>query len=113
MSQLFLHLQKHARPLKEVEGLTVIYGDQPHAVDFDLHVKNMESKACPFNDINAKLAARPAGIALVNHRDRVKGFRDHDPEGQKTLQFAVGAKIVGMYVISSLFSSSALQSNTQ
>ena len=56
----------------------------------------MEAKASPFADIAAKLAAEATGIGLITHREGNKGYKAVDPEGRHTLQFAIGARIVGM-----------------
>lgn len=64
--------------------------------DFDLHFLHMNAKVSPFAELAAKLAARPKGRALVDHRKGAKGFKALDPEGHPSLQFAVGARIVGM-----------------
>jgi hypothetical protein len=95
--KLLRHIQKHPRPLKKVDGVIVVYGPQPEGnVDFDLHFLTMEAKTSPTADIATKLAAAATGFATVNHRDGYKGFKFVDPERNPTLQFAIGAKIVGV-----------------
>lgn len=95
-SQFFRHLQKHTRPVKAVEGVAVLYGSQPDAADFDVHFKAADPKVNPFHDITAKLASLPKAHAIVNHRERAKGFKGRDPDRCQTLQFALGARIVGI-----------------
>lgn len=82
--------------MPEVDGIIVLYGEQPTAVDFDVHFIDEATKPNPFADISAKLAGRPIAIAIVNHREHAKGYRERDPELNKTLSFAVGAKIIGV-----------------
>jgi hypothetical protein len=67
-------------------------------VDFDLCFKDEDARPNPFADLAVKLAMRPKAIAIVNHREHAKGFRERDPERNKTLTFATGAKIIGMFV---------------
>ena len=98
VTQLIQHLQKHPRPLKAIEGITVLYGELPQAVDFDLCFKDMEAKPNPFAGRLSEFRNRPTAHASMNHREHSKGFRETDPEHHKTLQFALGARIVGMYV---------------
>jgi hypothetical protein len=50
----------------------------------------------PFGDIIAKLASRPTAQAIHSHHKHAKGFKELDPEGKPTLQFAVGAQIAGL-----------------
>lgn len=98
-AQFFRHLQKHPRRLKEVQGIKIIYGPQPeNVVDFDVHFLTMDAKISPTANIKAKLAAGGTGYALINHRPGTKGFKAIDPERRQTLHFAIGARIVGMYV---------------
>ena len=95
--QLFKHIQRHPRPLREVEGLKVVYGPQPESfVDIDLHFLTMQAKASLYADMATKLSSEASGFALTDHREGNKGFKAIDPEGRPTLRFAVGAKIVGM-----------------
>ncbi|KAI9730045.1 MAG: hypothetical protein M1818_008314 [Claussenomyces sp. TS43310] len=96
VSQLLRHIQKHPRPLKEVEGIRVLYSDQPGAIDFDICFKDMEPRIEPSNDLTDKLRARPTAVALVTHRQHEKDYKEKDPDGNKTLQFAAGANIVGV-----------------
>jgi len=96
-AQLFRHLQKHPRRLKEVEGVKIAYGPQPeNVVDFDLHFLTLDAKISPTADIKAQIASGGTGYALINHRPGSKGFKAIDPERRQTLHFAEGARIVGM-----------------
>lgn len=96
MSNFFRHLQKHPRPVKTVEGISVLYGLQSDAVDFDIHFKTLDPRASSFCDMATKFAALPTAHATMNHRERSKGFKERDPDGRPTLQFALGARIVGL-----------------
>lgn len=97
MTKFFRHLQKHSRPVKAVEGVSVLYGSQPDAVDFDVHFKTLDPRTSPFADMAAKFATLPTAHATANHRGRARNFKEKDLEGRPTLQFALGARIVGMY----------------
>lgn len=80
-----------------MEGIKAVYGPQSQSVvDFDLHFLTMESKVSPFADIATKLASGATGFALQDHRAGNKGYKAVDPEGRPTLNFAIGARIVGM-----------------
>lgn len=96
-AQYFTHLQKHPRPLRNIPDLVVLYGPQPASVvDFDLCFLTNTPARPIFNDLAAKLSDRPSAHAIVNQRKGAKGFRERDPEGNPSLLFAVGAKIVGI-----------------
>jgi hypothetical protein len=94
--QYFAHIQKHARPLREIEGLKVIYGSQKGVTDFDICFLDMDQSPPYYGDVAQKTASLPSAIANANHREKSKGFRARDPEGNHSLSFAVGAKIVGL-----------------
>lgn len=97
VAQLFRHLQKHPRRLKEVEGVKIAYGPQPeNVIDFDLHFLTLDAKISSTADIKAQLASDGTGYALFTHRPGSKGFKAIDPERRQTLHFAEGARIVGM-----------------
>jgi hypothetical protein len=96
-TQLFRHIQKHPRRLKEVEGAKIAYGPQPeNVVDFDLHFLTLDAKISPTADIKAQLASGGIGYAVFTHRPGSKGFKAIDPERRQTLHFAEGARVVGM-----------------
>lgn len=96
VNTLFRHLQKHSRPVKEVEGIIVGYGPKIDNLDFDVHFKTMDPKPSPFINIAGSFKDRPTAHAIADHHKRAKGYRSQDPDGKPTLQFAVGARIVGM-----------------
>lgn len=75
----------------------MVYGPLPeNVVDFDLHFLTLEAKPSPTADIKAQIASGGTGYAIFNHRPGAKGFKAVDPERRQTLQFAIGARIVGM-----------------
>lgn len=74
-----------------------MYGQQVDILDFDIHFKTMEPKPSPFANVAGTFQGCPTAHAIADHRDRVRGFRSQDPDGRPTLQFALGARIVGMY----------------
>lgn len=47
-------------------------------------------------DVALKIATLPSAVALKDHRARVSRFQARDPEGSCTLQFAKGARILGI-----------------
>jgi hypothetical protein len=95
LRQFLRHLDKHPRPIKPVEGIIVLY-NEPDEVNFDIDFKNMEPKPSPFANIEGTFRSRPTAHAINDHRERAKGFKALDPEKRPTLQFALGARIVGM-----------------
>jgi hypothetical protein len=96
LKSFFRHLEKHARPVKPIEGLIILY-NEPEAVDFDIDFKTVEPKCSPFVNVEGTFQNHPTAHAIVDHRERVRGFKKVDPEQRATLQFAFGARIVGMY----------------
>jgi hypothetical protein len=95
LKQFFRHLQKHARPVKPVEGIVVLY-NEPEVLDFDIDFKTMEPKCSPFANIEDTFRNLPTAHANTDHREHAHRFKEKDPEGRATLQFARGARIVGM-----------------
>jgi len=99
VGQLFRHLAKHSHPLPNVEGLSILYGIQPPDVlDFDLNFTTTEPKLAQWNmaEIATKVATRPSGYATATHHPKNTAKTARDPEGNETLHFAAGAKIVGI-----------------
>lgn len=99
VTKLFQHLAKHSQPLPNIAGISIMYGFQPpHLLDFDIHFTSPEPKFQQFNmmEIAPKLSSRPAAHAMATHhpKNNRSGFRD--PEGNPTLHFAAGARIVGI-----------------
>lgn len=95
LKQFLQHLEKHSRPVKAVEGLIVLY-NEPDLVDFDIDFKTMVPKCSPFANIEGTFQNHPTARAIIDHRERIRGFKKVDPTQRATLQFALGARIVGM-----------------
>ena len=96
VAQLFKHLATHTRPLPTVAGITTLYGFQePTALDFDLHFTTKEPKLHAFcmAEIAPKVATRASAHAITTHHSK---RNNRDPDGNPVLQFAVGARIVGI-----------------
>ncbi|TAQ85041.1 hypothetical protein B7494_g6635, partial [Chlorociboria aeruginascens] len=99
VNQLFRHLARHSRPLPNVAGMVVLYGEQPlSALDFDVHFISNEPKLARFNmsEIAHKVATRPSAFASITHNPKPKNATAHDPDGNVTMRFAAGARIVGI-----------------
>jgi len=100
VTQLFRHLAKHPRPLPAVAGISTIYGPQPPTMlDFDIHF-TIPEPASPSQysmiEIAPKVATRPSAHAITTHHPKSTGRSARDPEGNPTLNFAAGARIVGI-----------------
>ncbi|KAF4627996.1 hypothetical protein G7Y89_g10153 [Cudoniella acicularis] len=99
VGQLFRHLAKHPRPLPNVYGVTTIYGYQPPEVlDFDLHFTTTEPRPTQYSlgEIASKVATRASAQATSTHNPKTSGRNARDPDGNETLHFAAGARIVGI-----------------
>ena len=99
VGSLFRHLAKHSQPVPAIAGLTVLYGSQPPlAVDFDIHFTSPEAKPATFNmaEIAPKVASRPKAHAIATHHPKPTTSKCRDPEGNPVLNFAAGARIVGI-----------------
>jgi hypothetical protein len=99
VSQLFRHLAKHPRPLPDVYGITTIYGRQsPDVVDFDVHFTTPDPQISQFSisEVATKVASRASAQVSSTHNPKPTGRNARDPDGQYSLHFAVGAKIVGI-----------------
>lgn len=99
VSQLFRHLAKHPQPLPPVAGLTVLYGYQASDVlDFDLNFTTAEPKLAQWNttEIATKIATRPTATATITHNPKNTARTARDPDGNESLHFAIGAKIVAI-----------------
>lgn len=97
--QLFAHLARHARPLPDVPGLTVVEGQAsvppPLANNYDLHLPH-PARVSHLVTIARDLAAFPTATALQTVRATpVRGVRS-SPDQADVLSFAAGAKIVGV-----------------
>jgi hypothetical protein len=95
LKQFFRHLERHTRPVKAIEGIVILY-NEPDVVDFDIDFKTIEPKPSPLANIEGTFRNHPTAHAIVDHRERAKGFKKVDPEQRATLQFAHGARIVGL-----------------
>ncbi|KAI9645287.1 hypothetical protein NHQ30_006022 [Ciborinia camelliae] len=99
VTSLFRHLARHPRPLPQVTGITTVYGVQPPSVlDFDIQFTVHEPKLstyCMF-EIASKVASRPSAHATITHHPKPTAKTFRDPDGQQTMHFADGAKIVGV-----------------
>lgn len=99
VSKLFQHLAKHSQPLPNIAGLRIFYGFQPPEVlDFDIHFTIPEPKFPQFSmmEIAPKAATRPTAHATATHHPKNNRSNFRDPEGNPTLHFAAGARIVGI-----------------
>lgn len=99
VGQLFRHLAKHSHPVPYVAGISVLYGLQPpDMLDFDLHFQNNEPVPAQWTmaEIATKVATRPSAHATIVHHPKSTARTYRDPDGNQTLHFAAGAKIVGI-----------------
>lgn len=99
VSKLFAHLAKHAQPLPNIAGLTILYGFQPpELLDFDIHFTTPEQRFPQFSmmEIAPKASSRPSATASITHHPKNTRSGYRDPEGNPTLHFAAGARIVGI-----------------
>lgn len=99
VQDLFCHLAKHPQPLPTIPGITVIYGQQPPTVlDFDLNFTTSIPLVPEFGmaNIYQKVRTRPSGHAATDHRPKQLSKDVRDTGGLPVLQFAVGARIVGI-----------------
>ncbi|KAH8587595.1 hypothetical protein B0O99DRAFT_526536 [Bisporella sp. PMI_857] len=98
---LFRHLAKHSQPLPNIAGITILYGSQlPHIIyhDYDIHFTTSESRAMPYSidKISSRVANRPSAHATKTHYFKATDTKHHDPDGNPTLNFAAGARIIGI-----------------
>lgn len=99
VSSLFRHLAKHPQPVPNIPGLNIIYGNQPaHVVDFDIHFISSIPRLPEFSmlQIAQKVATRPSAYAITTHHPKNTRSTSRDPDGNQTLHFAAGARIVGI-----------------
>jgi hypothetical protein len=89
------HLMKHPRPVRHVEGIKLCHRNQSNS-DFDLQFIRMEITPKPLGNINNELSSLPTARAIVTHRPKPGKVMTKDPDGKPTLQFALGAHIVGI-----------------
>lgn len=96
---LFRHLARHSQPLQNIPGIDILYGNQPpHVIDFDIHFTTSIPKLSEFSmmQISTKVATRPSAHAILTHHPKNTRSSSRDPEGNPTLHFAAGARIVGI-----------------
>jgi hypothetical protein len=99
VTQFLRHLARHPRPLPNVTGITVLLGLQPpEVVDFDLHFTVFEPRPSTYNivEIAQKVATRPSAHAITTHHPKNTRSNYRDPDGNPTMHFAAGARIVGI-----------------
>ncbi|RYP55829.1 hypothetical protein DL771_012296 [Monosporascus sp. 5C6A] len=96
-NQLFLHLARHPRPLPSVGGLTVIEGPDmpPHLKDnFDLFFPNPPVRSI-MPGIMPEISRLPTAMTTETRKFQ-HGIMRTPQDRSPVLQFAVGAKIVGI-----------------
>ncbi|EON97712.1 putative sh3 domain-containing protein [Phaeoacremonium minimum UCRPA7] len=96
--QLFSHLARHPRPLPEVPGLTVIESKEiptNFRNDYDLCFEN-PPQASQMPALARELSLLPSATAIEMYRSTPSKSIRRPPDGMKVLQFATGAKIVGV-----------------
>lgn len=99
VAALFRHLAKHSRPLANVSGIMTLYGPQPSsALDFDIHFPTEEPQMPAYSmaQIASKVSTRASAHAIVTYNPKSTSKVFKDPEGNETLHFAEGARIVGI-----------------
>lgn len=99
VNSLFRHLATHSQPLPHIPGIDTIYGKQPPTViDFDIHFTTSVPKFSEFSmtEIATKVATRPSAYAITTHHPKTIRNISRDPDGNQTLHFAAGARIVGI-----------------
>ncbi|KAK8118711.1 uncharacterized protein PG998_003337 [Apiospora kogelbergensis] len=95
--QLFAHISRHPRPLPLVSGFTVIEGDviPPHLKDnFDLLFPNPPTTSV-MPAIAPEVSRLPTAVA-VETRKMTHGILRSPPDRAPVLEYAVGARIVGV-----------------
>jgi hypothetical protein len=95
--QFFAHMARHPRPLPAVPGLTVVEGAEvPENLkeNFDIHFSN-PARQSVMSGIAPEIGRLPSAIAVETRRS-VNGIIRLPPDRAGILQFAVGAKIVGV-----------------
>ncbi|KAK8051810.1 hypothetical protein PG993_003195 [Apiospora rasikravindrae] len=98
--QLFRHLACHPQPLPEMDDFPVAYGedpsDDPGLGNFDLVFPNPQA-ANPLTEAESTLfELLPSAVAVTDHLVRPGDRQNVGPDGEKTLQFLEGARILGV-----------------
>ncbi|KAF3005442.1 hypothetical protein E8E14_004372 [Neopestalotiopsis sp. 37M] len=95
--QLFTHMARHPRPLPKIPGLTVIEGNEmPETFrdNFDLHFAHPPMQSV-MAGIAPEISRLPTAVATETRRN-AHGIMRSPPDRGAVLQFAVGAKLVGI-----------------
>ncbi|KAK9414051.1 putative SH3 domain-containing protein [Seiridium unicorne] len=95
--QLFAHMIRHPRPLPKIPGLTVVEGsDIPETFrnNYDVHFTNPPLQSV-MSGIAPEVSKLPTAIATETRRN-AHGIMRSPPDRGAVLQFAVGARIVGI-----------------
>lgn len=95
--QMFAHMARHPRPLPVVSGFTVVEGDEipPHLKDnFDLWFPNPPTTSV-MPAIALEVGRLPTAVATET-RKLTHGILRSPPDRAVPLEFAVGARIVGV-----------------
>ncbi|KAL2272609.1 hypothetical protein FJTKL_06278 [Diaporthe vaccinii] len=95
--QIFNHLARHPRPLPHVPGLTVVETADlgPYGNKYDLHFFNVPLKS-HLATIMRDLAALPTATAVQTYKPTPTSSIRRPTDGQEVLNFASGAKILGV-----------------
>ncbi|KAI0008582.1 hypothetical protein F4779DRAFT_618460 [Xylariaceae sp. FL0662B] len=95
--QLFSHMARHPRPLPAVAGITVIEEpERPQEVknNFDLHFPHPPVESV-MTGISKEISRLPSAIATETRKTQ-NGVMRTPPDRTPVLQFAIGARIVGI-----------------
>ncbi|ORY65486.1 uncharacterized protein BCR38DRAFT_484903 [Pseudomassariella vexata] len=95
--QLFAHMARHPRPLPAVPGLTIVEGADMHSHsrdNFDLYFPNPPVQTV-MQGIAREIGKLPTAVATET-RKNANGILRSPPDRGTALQFAVGARIVGI-----------------
>lgn len=67
-------------------------------VDFDIHFTSLTPYSSQFSisEIASKVSSRPAAQSTATFNPKPTGRHFRDPDGNTSLQFAAGARIVGI-----------------
>ncbi|KAI1853256.1 hypothetical protein JX266_001962 [Neoarthrinium moseri] len=95
--QLFAHMARHPRPLPAIPGVTIVEGPEIPRIyqnNFDLHFPNPPMQSV-MSGIAREVGKLPTAVATETRRN-AHGILRSPPDRGGVLQFAVGAKIVGI-----------------
>ncbi|KAK7927334.1 hypothetical protein PG985_004332 [Apiospora marii] len=98
--QLFRHLARHPQPLPELEEFPVAYGElSPEDIglgNFDLVFSNPQT-ANPLAEVDpTTFGSLPTAVAITDHLVRPGDRMNVGPDGENTMQFLEGARILGV-----------------